>query len=256
MKRRYSLITPILVFIVVFAGCSVRNLTPPPQGQNNQGSMISATYEKADIDYAVVTADAVVKSGTSANASNMLTLKRGTAVKVLGKIDSWYVVLPSNNIVGLIPISSTVPQTTAAPQTIPNVQNTTGTSTLASDETNMVSLVNAERAKIGASALSINPQLTQIARLKSQDIATKNYFSHTSPTYGSPFEMMKTYGISYLYAGENLALNATVQAAHQALMNSPGHKANILNKNFNQVGIGVVTKSDGSRVYTQMFIGR
>jgi uncharacterized protein YkwD len=68
--------------------------------------------------------------------------------------------------------------------------------------------------------------------------------------------MLKKYGVSYLYAGENLAKNTNAGAAHTALMNSPGHKANILNANFTNIGIGVATAKDGSKIYTQMFIGR
>lgn len=232
-----------------------RNLSPQ-QGQDNSTNMISASFEKADVDYTIVKVDTPVKGGASATSTTVHTLKAGTNVKVLGKTDGWYVVYPTTNIVGFIPIQNTNPVTTSTPQTVPDVQKTQGVTPAATDETSMLSLVNAERAKVGAAALTINPQLTKLAQLKSQDIATNNYFSHISPTYGSPFEMLKKYGVSYLYAGENLAKNATVQAAHQALMNSPGHKKNILNTDFNQVGIGVVSKNDGSKIYTQMFIGR
>ena len=119
----------------------------------------------------------------------------------------------------------------------------------------MVELVNAERARYGLPALKVNPQLVQLARLKAKDMVENNYFSHTSPTYGSPFEMMRKSNVTYLYAGENLAGASTVEAAHQALMNSPGHRANILNPSFKEIGIAVVPGSVYGKIFVQLFKG-
>ena len=92
-----------------------------------------------------------------------------------------------------------------------------------------------------------------MARTKSQDMRDKGYFSHTSPTYGSPFDMMKQFGISYRTAGENIAMGySTPQAVVTGWMNSPGHRANILNGAFTEIGVGYV-QSGG--YWTQMFIG-
>lgn len=126
---------------------------------------------------------------------------------------------------------------------------------LTADEQCMVELVNQERARYGLPALKVNPELVKVARLKAQDMVANNYFSHTSPTYGSPFEMMKQFGITYRTAGENLAGAPAVEIAHQNLMNSPGHRANILNSSFTQVGIGVVEGSPYGKIFVQMFIG-
>jgi uncharacterized YkwD family protein len=117
----------------------------------------------------------------------------------------------------------------------------------------MLELVNQERAKAGVPALQAHQKLTEVARLKSADMVKLNYFAHQSPTYGSPFDMMRSFGISYTMAGENLAMAASVDRAHTALMNSSGHRANILNANYTHLGIGMV---QGSRnhYYTQMFI--
>ena len=83
----------------------------------------------------------------------------------------------------------------------------------------------------------------------------KNYFSHTSPTYGSPFDMMKSFGISYTAAGENIAKGQnSPQSVMNAWMNSSGHRANILNKSYNQIGVGVAKDSRGNLYWTQMFI--
>lgn len=128
------------------------------------------------------------------------------------------------------------------------------TGTLSSEEQQMFGLVNQERASNGAGSLSSDPALVKLARLKAQDMVDNRYFDHNSPTYGSPFDMMKKFGISYSYAGENLAMAVSVSSAHKALMESPGHRANILNKNYDRVGIGIVV-SGGYRYCVQMFTG-
>jgi uncharacterized YkwD family protein len=120
----------------------------------------------------------------------------------------------------------------------------------------MVNLVNQERMGQGIQPLAVNSQLTTLARQKSQDMVAKNYFSHTSPTYGSPFDMMKNAGVTYSTAGENLAGAQTTESAHQNLMNSPGHRANILNPKFTEIGIGIASGSIYGNIFTQMFIGR
>ncbi len=121
-------------------------------------------------------------------------------------------------------------------------------------EREVVRLVNAERTKRGLSPLAENWQLSRVARYKSQDMKDRGYFSHTSPTYGSPFQMMKNFGISYKTAGENIARGQSTPAAVvNAWMNSSGHRANILNSSFTEIGVGYV--ADG-RYWTQMFIGK
>jgi uncharacterized YkwD family protein len=85
----------------------------------------------------------------------------------------------------------------------------------------------------------------------------KNYFSHTSPTYGSPFDMMKKFGIDYMAAGENIAKGQPTSAAvMSSWMNSPGHKANILSENFTEIGVGVAKDANGTIYWTQQFIGK
>ncbi|UNC90689.1 CAP domain-containing protein [Candidatus Contubernalis alkaliaceticus] len=125
---------------------------------------------------------------------------------------------------------------------------------LTADEQMMFTLVNQERVKYGLSPLKIDMDLVRIARLKSQDMVNLNYFSHQSPTYGSPFDMMRNAGIRYIRAGENLAGSSTVQRAHTSLMNSPGHRANILNAHYTHIGIGIVNGSQYGKIFTQMFI--
>ncbi len=119
-------------------------------------------------------------------------------------------------------------------------------------ENEVIRQVNEIRRNYGLSELSANWQLSRVARYKSQDMHDKHYFSHTSPTYGSPFDMMKAFNISYRYAGENIAMGYTSPTAVvNGWMKSTGHRENILNKNFTEIGVGYV--ADGN-YWTQMFI--
>ncbi|MGB9839173.1 CAP domain-containing protein, partial [Thermovenabulum sp.] len=134
-------------------------------------------------------------------------------------------------------------------------QSTSVVQGLTKDEKLMLDLVNNERIKAGLKPLEIDMRLVDISRKKSKDMIEKNYFGHISPTYGSPFDALKNAGISYRYAGENIAGAPTVEKAHQALMNSPGHRANILNPNFNKIGIGIVDGGPYGKMFTQTFLG-
>ena len=121
-------------------------------------------------------------------------------------------------------------------------------------EKEVVRLVNVERAKQGLSPLEYDWQLSRVARYKSEDMQKNKYFSHTSPTYGSPFNMMKNFGISYRTAGENIAKGyRTPATVVEGWMNSPGHRANILNSSFTHIGVGYVQNGN---YWTQMFVGR
>ncbi|MFT8888768.1 MAG: CAP domain-containing protein [Ethanoligenens sp.] len=122
-------------------------------------------------------------------------------------------------------------------------------------ESEVVTLVNQQRAANDLGALTVNASLANMARVKSQDMITNNYFAHQSPTYGSPFDMMKQFGISFTAAGENIAYGQpTAQSVMDAWMNSPGHRANILNSSYTQIGVGAVKNSNGTIYWTQEFI--
>jgi len=121
-------------------------------------------------------------------------------------------------------------------------------------EREVIRLCNIERQKAGLKPLTENWELSRVARDKSMDMAQKNYFSHTSPTYGSPFDMMKAYGISYKSAGENIAKGqTTAQQVVTSWMNSSGHRANILSSSFTQIGVGYYASG---HYWTQMFISK
>lgn len=134
--------------------------------------------------------------------------------------------------------------------TIPSVDQT-----IVGMEDEVIRLVNAERAKAGLQKLTKNWQLSRVARIKSQDMIDKKYFSHTSPTYGSPFTMMQNFGIRFSAAGENIAYGQrTPQEVMNAWMNSPGHRSNILSPSYTQIGVGLAKDSRGVCYWTQMFI--
>ena len=137
---------------------------------------------------------------------------------------------------------------TPKPETKPDVD-----SSINSFETRVVELTNVERAKQGLAALKIDSELSKVAKLKSQDIQSEGYFDHNSPTYGSPFDMMKQFGISYRGAGENIAKGQrTPEEVVTAWMNSEGHRKNIMG-NFTHIGVGYLSTGN---VWTQMFISK
>lgn len=135
------------------------------------------------------------------------------------------------------------------------VETTTEATTNSSYANQVLDLVNKERAKNGLSALSLSAEAGRVAQLKADDMAANGYFSHTSPTYGSPFDMLKQFGVSYKTAGENIAKGQTSpQAVMNAWMNSEGHKANILKNGYTKLGVGYTVKN-GTTYWVQMFIG-
>ena len=126
-------------------------------------------------------------------------------------------------------------------------------SAISAYEAEVVRLVNEIRQEKGLKPLTANWELSRVARFKSQDMKDNRYFSHTSPTYGTPFQMIRAFGLTYRTAGENIAQGyATPQAAVNAWMNSSGHRANILNSSYTQIGVGYVSSGN---YWTQMFIG-
>lgn len=124
-------------------------------------------------------------------------------------------------------------------------------------EREVIELVNQERVKNGLKPLKANWELSRVARYKSNDMRDNNYFSHDSPIYGSPFTMIKAFGIYYRSAGENIAAGQkTAWEVVQSWLNSPGHRANILNASFTEIGVGYATGGKYKTYWTQMFISR
>lgn len=134
------------------------------------------------------------------------------------------------------------------------IQIPTVDSSVTNFEQEVIRLVNEIRVENGLKPLSHHWELSRVARYKSQDMKDNRYFSHTSPTYGSPFQMIKNFGISYRRAGENIARGyATPAAVVDGWMNSSGHRANILSSGYTHIGVGYVAQG---HYWTQMFIAQ
>ncbi|OLS34503.1 CAP domain-containing protein [Bacillus sp. MRMR6] len=152
-------------------------------------------------------------------------------------------------------VESPVVQQPVQQQPVEQTNETTNPATysLSQYEQEVVTLTNNERAKYGLQPLKIDLKLSEVARVKSTDMKSNGYFSHTSPTYGSPFDMMKQFGVQYRLAGENIAMGQrSPQEVVTAWMNSEGHRKNILNSSFTHIGVGHVE----GNYWTQMFIGK
>lgn len=145
------------------------------------------------------------------------------------------------------PAPTKAPVATAAPTKAPVAVSTNTTYTQ-----QIVTLVNKERATAGLAPVSSLDSLNKVAAAKATDMRSNNYFSHTSPTYGSPFDMMASFGVTYSYAGENIAMGQkSPEEVMTAWMNSPGHRANILSANFNYIGVGF-----DNNYWVQEFVGK
>lgn len=202
--------------------------------------------------------------GTSYNV--ITTVNKNEYIRVFAGVGEWYIVQTDSDYVGAVsrkyvraiyPSSSGSSNSgTGGSSSSGNTSSSTETSNMNSDEKEVFDLINKQRTNNGLAALKNDSEVQRVARIKAQDMVDNNYFSHTSPTYGSPFDMLKSFKISYKTAGENIAGNSSNSSAVTAWMNSSGHKANILNSNFNYTGIGVVSSNRYGKIYVQMFIGK
>jgi len=148
-----------------------------------------------------------------------------------------------------VPVEKPVPAATEKP-----TQETVTNHSISEIENAVLSLTNVEREKAGLSALQVDNNLMNSARQKSTDMATNNYFSHTSPTYGSPFDQMKANGVTYRSAAENIAAGQrSAEEVVKAWMESPGHRKNILTADFTHIGIGF---DQNGNYWTQQFISK
>lgn len=133
---------------------------------------------------------------------------------------------------------------------------TSSGSSLQAQEQQAFTLLNQDRTANGLKPLKLNSSLLKLAENYAQDMINRNYFAHTNPEGQTPFDRMNQAGISYGYAGENIAINNSASGAETAFMNSSGHRANILNANYTEVGVGIRKASNGSLYVVQEFIGK
>ena len=220
-------------------------------------------YYKVDFSTGLVTATTLnVRSGPGTGYKVVATVKKNEYIRVFAGVGDWYIVQVEGDYVGAVSkkyVKAIYPNSNNSGNTENNTGNSSGTqisSNMNSDEKEVFNLINQQRTNNGLSALKVDSEVQRVARIKAEDMVTNNYFSHTSPTYGLPFDMLKSFKISYKTAGENIAANSSNSGAVNAWMNSSGHKANILNSSFNYTGIGVVNSYKYGKIFVQMFIGK
>ncbi|GGD16275.1 SafA/ExsA family spore coat assembly protein [Pontibacillus salipaludis] len=196
--------------------------------------------------FAVLLVAMIVPSSSHAQSTDTYTVKSGDT---LWKISKRYQI-------GLNEIISANPQFSNPDLIYPGDRVTIPLKgDIKSVEQEVIRLTNKERAKQGLPALKSDWQLSRVARYKSRDMRDQGYFAHNSPTYGSPFEMMKSFNISYRKAAENIAAGQrTPQEVVQAWMDSPGHRKNILDKDLTYIGVGYAEGGSYGYYWTQQFI--
>lgn len=189
-----------------------------------------------------------LRGGPGTNYSVYTTLPLGVKVQVIGIINNWYLVITPNNTVGMIR------QDLLKKSDESNTDNSQGN--LPNTAETALNLINEARKAQGITPLQIDELLNSTAQAKATDMVKNNYFSHESPTYGSPFEMMKNAGITYRTAGENIAGNPSVENAVKSWLESETHKQNLLSNAYNYIGIGIEESPAYGYVIVAMFIGR
>lgn len=213
----------------------------------------SSIFLEAEVKNILVkSTEANVYSGIKSSLPILMTYPQNSIIEVVGSIDAWYVVLTEEGYLGCINKKDVIPYIEAKDSEI----NYRLEASLTKLEQRMLDYTNKERERHKLKPLTLDITLTKLARLKTKDLIDNKHFNHYSPNYGSPFEMMNDYNISFIYAGENLAANPTVNGGHKALMESATHRHNILNPNFTHIGIGIQRASTNRLVITQLFIGK
>ena len=222
------------------------------------------SYYKVDFSTGLVTATTLnVRSGPGTQFKVVTTVNKNQYIRVFAGVGDWYIVQVEGDYVGAVSKKYIKPIYPGSSSNTGNAGNSgtqsntsTTSSQMNSDEQEVFNLINKQRTDNGLTALKNDNEVQRIARIKAQDMVNNNYFSHQSPTYGSPFDMLKSFGVSYRSAGENIAANSSNSGAVTAWMNSSGHRANILNSSYNFTGVGVVSSPKYGKMYVQMFIGK
>lgn len=236
-KRTIVRFTIILIFLTI-----ISTLTT---------SFAMQHYYNVAFSTGLVTASTLnVRSGPGTKYPVIAQVKKNEYIRIFAGIGNWYVVQVEGDYIGAVsqqyvkPIYPTSGGTSLGAGNSGSSSNvSTNNTNLTADELEVFNLINKQRTNNGLAELKIDSEVQNVARIKAQDMIDNNYFSHNSPIYGSPFDMLKSYKVSYKTAGENIAENSSNTSAVNAWMNSSGHKANILNSSFNYTGVGVVNGS-------------
>ena len=246
MKSKKIIIFLVIIFSILFV---------------SNKSIGMSHYQIVGTTTGLVTASALnVRQGPGTNYKVVTLVYKNEYVRIFAQIGDWYVIQTDSDYIGMVSktyIRLIYPQTSNSGESSSSgTTSQTQDDDLTSDEKEVFDLINNQRTAQGLSKLEIDDELQNVARVKAKDMVDNNYFSHNSPTYGTPFNMIKNFGISYKAAGENIAGNSSNQGAVNAWMNSEGHRANILSNNYNYTGIGVVKSPTYGKIYVQMFIGK
>ena len=250
-KKSLLKIVMICVFTLIIGGVST--------------SLGMQHYYKLDFSTGLVTATKLnVRSGPGVQYGIVTTVNKNEYIRVFAGVGDWYIIQVEGDYIGAVSqkyVKAIYPNSNNSSSnnntsSDSNSNNNSSNNTMNSDETEVFNLINKQRTNNGLAALKIDSEAQRVARIKAEDMVTNNYFSHQSPTYGSPFDMLKSFKVSYKTAGENIAANSSNSGAVTSWMNSSGHKANILNSGFNYTGIGVVSSSKYGKIYVQIFIGK
>lgn len=213
--------------------------------------------EQVDFSMGIVNTDYLnMRSGAGINFASISVLNKNEYVKIYGKIGEWYIVQNEKNQIGTVYEKYITPTNeTKSAVTNTEVIENVSTINLTEDENELLSLINAERQKNNLPNLEVDEKIQNLARLKANDLVQNNYFSHTSPTYGTPFEMLKSNSISYKTASENIAGNSSLTGALDSWLSSDSHKKNILSTDYNYTGLAVVDSIAYGKIIVELFVG-
>lgn len=204
-----------------------------------------------------------LRTGPGVEFASISTLEKSQAVKIVGIVNEWYAVydLISHQI-GFVDSQylkvvskDSINEPKVPDEDAPNVsQDITIPDDLSDDAIRLINLTNNIRGEIGAGKIEYSEELSKVAYDKARDMVVNNYFSHQSPSFGTPFEMMASYGLNFTAAAENIAGNQTVDGAFYAWMNSESHSSNIKNGDFTKMGIGIYSSPVYGKVIVQLFM--
>lgn len=215
-------------------------------------------YEQLDYSLGIVNTEYLnMRTGAGINFNSITVLEKNDYVRIFGKIGEWYIIQNEKNQIGTAHIDYITPtdEQKAAVSNTETIENISSLN-LTEDENELLNLINAERERNNLSAFKIDESLQNVARLKAQDLVENNYFSHISPTYGTPFEMLRNNQISYKTASENIAGNPSISGALNSWLNSDSHKKNILSNDYNYTGLAVVDSIAYGKIIVQLFVGK
>ena len=236
-----------IYFIIIISFLSILLITR---------SFAMSTYEVVDYDLGIVNTEYLnMRSGSAITFDAIDLLTKNEYVRIFGKIGDWYIIQNEEDKIGTVHSRYITP----APEEKAAATNTEvikESSVLTEDESYLLELINAERRKHNLTDLKIDNELQNVARLKATDLVNNNYFSHTSKTYGTPFEMLKQYNISYKTASENIAGNPDLDSALSSWLDSESHKNNILSNDYNYTGNAVIDSIAYGIIIVQFFIGK